>query len=236
MAVPSADDLKRRAAVQAADRVRSGMAVGLGTGSTVRFLLEELGARLSDGRIADIRAVPTSEDTATRSRQLGIPLVSLEDAGFLHVTIDGADEVDPDLRLIKGLGGALLREKIVAAASRELVIVVDSSKMVQRLGTRSPLPVEVEPFGCRIHEPFFRDLGGDPVLRSGADGAPFRTDGGHLIYDLHFADGISDAEEVERRLRSRPGIIESGFFLGMATGVVIAETEGTRVIHRQGEG
>jgi ribose 5-phosphate isomerase A len=230
-----ADDLKRAAAVRAADWVESGMTLGLGTGSTIRFLLEELADRMKGGRLAEIRGVPTSEDTARRSRELGIPLLTLEEAGNLDLTIDGADEVDPERRLIKGLGGALLREKIVAAASRRLVIIVDSSKIVQRLGTRSPLPVEVEPFGGRVHEPFFRDVGATPELRLDADGNPFRTDGGHLIYDCYFPEGIADPEDLERRLDSRPGIIESGLFLGMASHVVVARSDGTEILHGEGE-
>jgi ribose 5-phosphate isomerase A len=227
-----ADELKQAAAVRAADWVESGMTVGLGTGSTIRFLLDELALRRKTGRLKGIRGVPTSEDTARRSTDLGIPLVSLEEAGELDLTIDGADEVDPELRLIKGLGGALLREKIVAAASRRLVIVVDESKMVHRLGTRAPLPVEVEPFGRRIHESFFRELGANPVLRVVDGEIPFRTDGGHLIYDCSFQDGISDPEALERHLNARPGVIESGLFLGMASHIVIARSTGLEVVNR----
>jgi ribose 5-phosphate isomerase A len=227
-----ADELKQAAAVRAADWVESGMTVGLGTGSTIRFLLEELALRMRLDRLERIRGVPTSEDTARRSVALGIPLISLEEAGELDLTIDGADEVDSELRLIKGLGGALLREKIVAAASRRLVIVVDESKMVERLGTRAPLPVEVEPFGRRVHESFFRELGADPVLRVQDDNLPFRTDGGHFIYDCSFEAGINDPEELERRLDTRPGIIESGLFLGMANHIVIARSEGLQVMNR----
>jgi ribose 5-phosphate isomerase A len=234
-AVNQADELKRAAAVRAADWVESGMTVGLGTGSTIRFLLDELTLRIRDGRLEGIRGVPTSEDTVRRSVALGIPLVTLEEAGELDVTIDGADEVDPELRLIKGLGGALLREKIVAAASRRLVIAVDESKMVDRLGTRAPLPVEVEPFGRRVHESFFRELGAIPVLRVADGGSPYRTDGGHLIYDCSFEGGISDPEKLERRLHTRPGIIESGLFLGMADHVVIARPEGIQVLDRPNE-
>jgi ribose 5-phosphate isomerase A len=230
-----ADELKRQAAIRAADWIQDGMRVGLGTGSTIRFLLDEVAERLASGRLRDIIAVPTSEATAERSRELGIRLVTLEESGGLDVTIDGADEVDPEMRLIKGLGGALLREKIVAASSSRLVIIVDGSKMVQALGSRAPLPVEVDPFGCRIHEEFFRELGSTPELRRAADGSAFLTDGGHHIYDCRFPDGIRDPERVERRLQERPGIIESGLFLGMADHVVVARPGGTEVIHRDGE-
>jgi len=228
----SADELKRAAAIRAADWVQSGMRVGLGTGSTIRYLLEELGNRIGKGRVRDIVGVPTSEDTRRRAIEQGISLIALEEAGELDVTIDGADEVDAELRLIKGLGGALLREKIVAAASLKLVIVVDGSKIVDRLGTRSPLPVEVDSFGAPVHEPFLRSLGCTPTLREDAGGAVFRTDGGNLIYDCHFPHGIDDAEALDRQLNDRPGILENGLFLGMASHIVVARPDGLQILHR----
>ncbi|CAN5850868.1 ribose-5-phosphate isomerase RpiA [soil metagenome] len=229
----SADELKKSAAIRSADWVQSGMRVGLGTGSTIRFLLEELGSRLKDGRLREIRGVPTSEDTRRRAAAQGIPLIGLEDAGELDVTIDGADEVDTELRLIKGLGGALLREKIVAAASLKLVIVVDGSKIVDRLGSRSPLPVEVEEFGASVHQTFLQALGCTPNLRRDQSGAAFRTDGGNLIYDCSFPNGIVNPEALEREMNSRPGILESGLFLGMTSHVVVARGEGIEIIHRR---
>lgn len=231
----TAETLKKKAAIRAADWVESDMTIGLGTGSTVRFLLEELGERLRQGVLRGIRGVPTSEGTARRANAHGIPLLTLEEAGSLDVTIDGADEVDAELRLIKGLGGALLREKIVAAASRRLVIVVDSSKMVQRLGTLAPLPVEVDPFGAGVHESFFRELGAEPRLREGSGGAAFRTDGGHLIYDCRFPDGILDPDGLELRLATRPGVIGTGMFLGMVDHVVVARPEGVEILNRKRE-
>ena len=153
----------------------------------------------------------------------------------MDVTIDGADEVDPELRLIKGLGGALLREKIVAAASAELVIVADASKLVERLGTKAPLPVEVDPFGEPIQLGFLRALGCEPVLRM-AGGAPLVTDGGNHVLDCRFPSGIPDPEALERALALRPGIVESGLFLGMATAAVIAGEGGVEVRHRPGGG
>jgi ribose 5-phosphate isomerase A len=231
----AADVLKREAALRAADFVESGMTLGLGTGSTIRFLLEELAARIDAGRLEGIRGVPTSEDTARRAEALGIPLVDLATAPELDLTIDGADEVDPDLRLIKGLGGALLREKIVATASRRVVIVVDGSKIVDRLGTRAPLPVEVDPFGAPIQEAFFESLGAEPALRRGASGDPVRTDGGNLVYDCRFPDGIPDPERLESTLNNRPGVLENGLFLGLAERVVVARPEGVEVIGARGE-
>jgi ribose 5-phosphate isomerase A len=217
-----AESLKRRAAEQAAGRIEDGMILGLGTGSTVRHLLDYIAARRAAGAWLSLLGVPTSRATELRACELGIPLTSLDRHPVLDLTIDGADEVDADLRLIKGLGGALLREKIVAAASEQLVIIVDESKVVHRLGTRSPLPIEVDPFGASSHFSFLRDLGANPQLRCSQDGTPWVTDGGHFIVDCHFAGGIAHPEELDRRLRVRPGILETGLFLGMTDAVIVA--------------
>jgi len=158
--------MKRRAAERAAEEIRDGMKVGLGTGSTVRHLLDRIAERRTDGELRSIVCVPTSEATATIAARLAIPLATLDEHPVLDLTIDGADEVDDDLRLIKGLGGALLREKIVASCSERLVIMVDTSKLVSRLGTRSPLPVEVDPFGAAALLPFFEALGAEPKFRT----------------------------------------------------------------------
>lgn len=224
--------LKRAAAERAAEWIRDGMTLGLGTGSTVRHLLDVIAERRAAGAWRDVVGIPTSEDTAGRARRLGIPLATLDERPHVDLTIDGADEVDPRLRLIKGLGAALLREKIVAAASRELVIVADASKVVDRLGTRAPLPVEVDPFGVAIQPEFLRGLGAQPVLRV-RDRQPVVTDGGNRIFDCRFPDGIADPEALEARLAVRPGIIDSGLFLGMATAVVIAGGEGVTVRTRE---
>ena len=228
------DALKRAAAKRSAEWIRSGMRLGLGTGSTIRFLLEELGQRLRAGSLQDVVGVPTSEATRARAAELGIPLTTLERCPRLDLTIDGADEVDPGLELVKGLGGALLREKIVAAASDAMVVVVDEGKVVERLGTRAPLPVEVDPFGAAVHEPFFRSLGARPELRRGRDGEPYVTDGGNLIYDCHFPDGIGGPAEMEGRLNRRPGVLENGLFVGIASHVVVASAAGVRVLSRGG--
>jgi ribose 5-phosphate isomerase A len=228
-----AEALKRAAAERAAEWIEDGITLGLGTGSTVRHLLDVIAERRAAGEWRGVVGVPTSEDTAARSRALGIPLATLDERPEIDLTIDGADEVDPALRLIKGLGAALLREKIVAAASRALVIVADESKVVERLGTRAPLPVEVDPFGAAIQPAFLRALGAEPVLRV-RDGAPVVTDGGNRIFDCRFPGGIDDPEALEARLALRPGIVESGLFLGMATAAVIAGADGVRVIGRGG--
>jgi ribose 5-phosphate isomerase A len=227
-----AEALKRKAAERAAEWIRDGMTVGLGTGSTVRHLLDVIAERRAAGEWGGIVGVPTSVDTERRARALGIPLATLAERPRIDVTIDGADEVDPELRLIKGLGGALLREKIVAAASAELIIVADDSKAVARLGTRAPLPVEVDPFGEPVQPDFLRALGCEPVQRKNGDGEPYVTDGGNHILDCRFASGIGDAEGLERALALRPGIVESGLFLGMATAAVIAGAGGVRVMQR----
>lgn len=232
MSAVSLEAGKRAAGRAALDEVRSGMTLGLGTGSTVRHFLEALGAALAAGDLANVRGIPTSRDTEARCHELGIPLVGLEQAERIDVAVDGADEVDPDLELIKGLGGALLREKMVVQAADRFVVVVDPSKRVIRLGQRSPLPVEVVPFGWRAHEPFFRSLGAEPRLRMTATDDSYRTDNGNLIVDLGFPDGIPDAAELEAVLARRAGVVETGLFLGVADRVLIGDPHGLESIAR----
>jgi ribose 5-phosphate isomerase A len=230
----SQDELKRQAAVRAAELVEDGMRLGLGTGSTARLVLEAIAARRERGELRDIVGVPTSIDTRDQAGRLGIPLTTIDDQPSLDLTLDGADEVDPDLELIKGLGGALLWEKIVAAASARLVIVVDDSKRVERLGTRAPLPVEVVPFGWRTTLGPVRDLGAEPRLRAREDGAPFVTDGGHYIVDCRFPGGMERPEEVESRLLRCPAVVGTGLFLGMADTVIVATATGVELLRRDG--
>jgi ribose 5-phosphate isomerase A len=223
---------KRRAAERAVDFVESGMKLGLGTGSTARHVLEVIADRRRAGKLQDIVGVPTSEATARLARELGIPMSSLDDLQELDLGIDGADEVDPELNLIKGLGGALLWEKIVAAACRRFVVVVDDSKLVQRLGQKAPLPVEVVPFAWSTHLRAFAELGAQPSLRTDSSGAPFVTDGGHHIIDLKFPTGIIDAFAVDAELHLRPGVVETGLFLDMTDHVVIAGKEEVTILQR----
>lgn len=233
---PRQNELKRRAAERAVELVESGMKLGLGTGSTARFVLEAIAHRRERGELDRIIGVPTSTDTRDYARELGIPLATLDDEPRLDLTLDGADEVDPALDLIKGLGGALLWEKIVAAATDRVVIVIDDSKLVDRLGTRAPLPVEVVPFGWRtLREPLIA-MGIDPTLRKMDGGQPFITDGGHYILDCAFPDGIDDPEGVESRLRALPAVVETGLFVGMADTVVVAGAGGVEVRDRNGTG
>ena len=227
-----ADSLKRAVGVEAAELVDSGMRLGLGTGSTVAHFLVALAEKLNGGALSDVVGVPTSLRTARKARELDIPLTSLTETPFLDLTIDGADEVDPELNLIKGLGGALLREKMVAQASRRLAIMVDDGKMVSALGTRCPVPVEVVQFGWEVHGPFVESCGADPVLRVGPDGEPMVTDNGNYIIDCHFAGGIDDAEGFERAIRARAGVVESGLFLGMATEVLVGAPAGVRTLSK----
>ncbi|HEY7529219.1 MAG TPA: ribose-5-phosphate isomerase RpiA [Gemmatimonadota bacterium] len=229
---PRADELKRAAAERAAAMVEPGMALGLGTGSTAALAVEAIGRAVRAGSLPGVRGVPTSERTRELAREAGIPLTSLEETPGLDLTIDGADEVDPRLDLIKGGGGALLREKIVAVASRRNVIVVDEGKLVGRLGVRFALPVEVVRFGWRGAVAFLGGLGAAADLRRHRDGAPYVTDEGHYIVDCRFPGGIADAAALERSIRSRPGIVETGLFLGLASVVIVAGGDGVEVRER----
>lgn len=225
---------KRAAGRAAAAEVRSGMTLGLGTGSTVRHFLDALAESLTRGELSGIQGVPTSRDTEGRAHALGIPIVELAEAGTLDLAVDGADEVDPDLDLIKGLGGALLREKMIVQAARRFVVIVDEGKQVDVLGTRAPVPVEVVPFGWKAHLPFFRSLGADPVPRRTTDGSLELTDNGNPLMDLHFDTGVDDPRTLEEVLRARAGVVETGLFLGVAHRVLIGTAEGVRTLDRDG--
>jgi len=205
------------------------MVLGLGTGSTAVFALRRVGERLAEGGLADVKGIPTSKGAAATAANLGIPMTSLEEHPVIDLTIDGADEVDPALNLIKGGGGALLREKIVAQASRREVIVVDSSKCSPRLGTLHSVPVEVIEFGWRPVALHLESQGANVTRRAASDGSPFRTDQGNLILDCDFGS-IQDPEEMERRLIARAGVVAVGLFCGLATELVIGSHDG--VEHR----
>lgn len=226
------ETLKRAAAAEALSHVRSGMKLGLGTGSTVAHFLELLGEALNRGSLEDVVGVPTSERTARASRELGIPLSTLAATPELDLTVDGADEVDPVMDAIKGLGGALLREKMVAQASREMILIVDESKLVTRLGLKGPLPVEVVTFGWEAHLPLLREMGGRPVLRAAESGEPYVTDNSNYILDVHFDGGMESPAQVDEILAARAGVVETGLFLGLASSTVVASPAGTRTVER----
>lgn len=218
------DEMKQKAADAALALVRSDTILGLGSGSTAALFIRSLGQALANGTLTNITGLPTSRASADLAKEAGIPLTDFATAERCALTIDGADEIDDDLRLIKGLGGALLREKLVAQNSDVLVIIADDSKRVTKLGTNAPLPVEVTPFGHAATRRFLADIG-DPKLRGG-DADPYVTDNGNLIYDVHFANGIADATPLAAALSARAGIVEHGLFLGLADKALVATAEG----------
>lgn len=220
------------AADAALAQVRSGMVLGLGTGSTVAHLLDLLEAAISSRTLRDIVAVPTSLQTERRALAIGIPLIGLADREHIDLTIDGADEISPSLDLIKGGGGALLREKMVAQASERVVIIADAAKRVDRLGTTFALPIEVVRWGWEAHAHFLRDWGADVSLRMGKDGAPFTTDNGQLILDCRFGKGIENPAALEDALARRAGVVETGLFLGLADEAIVATARGVETTRR----
>lgn len=223
--------LKKQAGERAAALVESGMVVGLGTGSTAIFATRRLGELLASGALKNIAGVPTSRATAEEARRLGIPLLSEDMPRAIDLTIDGADEVDPNLELIKGGGGALFREKIVAQSSRVQVIVVDESKLSPALGTKHALPIEIAQFGWKAQLRFVVSLGGKPVLRLSPDGKPYETDQGNWILDCAFAP-IADPVSLAAELGARAGIVEHGLFCGLASQVIVAGESGIRELRR----
>ena len=229
------DELKRQAAARALEHVRDGMKLGLGTGSTAKHFVELLGERVRAG--LDVIGVPTSEATRADATRCGIPLSTLDEIDRLDLTVDGADEIDPSLNLIKGGGGALLREKIVATASDRMIVIADDSKWVEVLG-RFPLPVEVVPFGLPATRGAMGEAiaqsgnSGQMVLRKSKEGHVFVTDGGHWIVDVHLGR-INDAERLAVLLTSIPGVVEHGLFIGLASTAVLASPQGIRVVDRR---
>ena len=224
--MPGSESEKRAAAEASLAYIKDGMILGLGTGSTARHVLEGL-ARLARQGL-DLKGVPTSLATAEAARTLGIPLTSLEEHPRLDLAIDGADEVDPRLDLIKGLGGALFRERIVAKAAKRFVVVVDASKLVPRLGTRAPVPVEVHPFGWRASQAAVKALGARVSVRT-RDGQAIRTDNGNHILDASFGP-IRAPKRLARSLEEIPGVVGHGLFLGMADVVLVGEGRGVRTL------
>jgi ribose 5-phosphate isomerase A len=230
-----AEKLKREAAARAVEMVRPGMRLGLGTGSTAKHFVELLAERVRQG--LDVVGVPTSESTRADAQRLGVPLATLDEIPELDLTIDGADEIAPDLSLIKGGGGALLREKIVASASAHMVVIADESKWVETLG-RFRLPIEVVPFGLAATERAIAKAvaaagcPGPTTLRRTGDGHPFVTDGGHFLLDAAL-ERIADPADLAARLVAIPGVAESGLFIGLADTAILAGPGGVRVVGRK---
>lgn len=233
------DELKKMVGYKSVDDyVKSGMVVGLGTGSTAYFAVERLGQLLDSGELKDIVAIPTSVRTKEQAEELKIPLVTLDTHSKLDVAIDGADEVDPDLNLVKGGGGALLREKMVEVCADKFIVIVDESKLCDGLGPGFPVPVEITPF---CHEHTLRTVANLPsvegckaVLRMGSssnnqvDGDEIAvTDNGNYIVDLHFEEPIKDATKMANEIKATVGVVDHGLFCGMTTAVIIAGSDGT---------
>jgi ribose 5-phosphate isomerase A len=227
------DHLKRAAAERAVAFVESGMVLGLGTGSTAAFVIEHLAARVANG--LEVVAIPTSEHTAELARRLGIPLATFGEHRRIDLAIDGADEVERvSLNLIKGHGGALLREKIVAAASDRFIVVVDDEKLVDRLGEHVAVPVEVVQFGWQATAAALAKLGTRPELRQ-TEGRAFVTDGGNFILDCHYGP-IADPSGMERLINMTVGVVENGLFVERSSAVVVASENGVEVMTRSGKG
>ena len=227
------EDLKREAAERAALDVADGMRLGIGTGSTAELFVKALAERVKSG--LNVIGVPTSERTKVLAESLGIQLTTLEQMPELDLTIDGADEIDPDLALIKGGGGALLREKIVAAASKNMIVIADGSKIVDRLGA-FPLPIEIVPFGMEATRRAVAGVLGDLSLPQeiglrGGEDHPFVTDGGHFILDARLG-AIADARGLASRLVAIPGVVEHGVFIDLATKAYVAAEDGVKTLYR----
>jgi ribose 5-phosphate isomerase A len=228
------DDLKRQAAERAVEQVRSGMVVGLGHGSTAIHAVRRIAALIQEGKLKNILGIPCSQHIELEATQLGIPLTTLAEHPVIDLTIDGADEVDPQLEIIKGGGGALLREKIVAQATKREIIVVDESKLSSALCTRFALPVEVIPFGWTTQAAYLESLGGRPKMRLHADSIPFKTDQGNYILDCKF-DPLASPQalhDLAEKIKRRTGIVEHGFFIGVAAEAIVAGANGIRELNR----
>ncbi|KAL5216508.1 hypothetical protein ABZP36_007909 [Zizania latifolia] len=241
-AVVTQEELKRVAAYRAVEMVESGMTLGLGTGSTAAHALDRLGDLLRCGALRGVAGVPTSLKTEAHAAREGIPILALGEAPGIHLSIDGADEVDPELNLVKGRGGSLLREKMIEGAGKRFVVIVDESKLVPRLGCTGAVPVEVVPFGCfhtlgLIRKVFDGLPGFSARLRTvaakdtAAKEVPFVTDNGNYIVEMFFDDGIrGDLREISDRLLQITGVVEHGMFLGLATEVVVAKKDGSVIV------
>jgi ribose 5-phosphate isomerase A len=230
----SIEVLKKEAGEKAVEYVESGMVVGLGTGSTAVHAVRAIGRMLQNGRLHNILGIPTSEETRQEAERLGIPLTNFDENPVIDITIDGADEIDPHFNLIKGLGAALLREKIVATASKQMIVVIDDRKIVDKLGTRAPVPVEVIPFARQPVETYLKTLGGRPVLRMDRETGqnPVLTDENNIIFDCWFDGGLDNPMEMGQVILSQPGVVEHGLFFNLATRAVVAAPDGIQILEK----
>ncbi len=226
-------DAKRNAAIKALEYVKNGMVLGLGSGSTSAIFVDLLGDEIKNGRLKDIVGVCTSEVILKQAKGLGIPVSTLDEQEKLDLAVDGADEVDADLQLIKGLGRALLREKMVEIHADKFVVIVDKLKMVEKLGTKGPLPVEIVPFGFKSTLRFLSSLDGCRAEHwMEEDGSPAKTDNGNFLVKLWFDCGIDDPRDLAHMLEARPGVVAHGLFLNMASTVIVGDEDSAWVIER----
>jgi ribose 5-phosphate isomerase A len=226
------EELKREAAQAAVNQLEPGMIVGLGSGSTAYYAVVDLGMRLADGSLSDIIGIPTSEATATLARQQHIPLSTLDKHPAVNITIDGADEIDPHLNLIKGLGHSLLREKIVVSTTERFIVISDHRKLVDHLGMIAPIPVEVIQFAQRPVTDYLKTLGCRPILRKHENGQTRITDEGNIILDCYFEE-IENPYQLAEAIRKQPGVVEHGFFLDMASEAYVATPDGVQHMMRR---
>ena len=225
--------MKQQVGKAAADRVKSGMIVGLGTGSTTAYMIQFLGERLQSGQLKDIKGIPTSFQSTVLAKQYGVPLTTLDEVDHMDIAIDGADEVDPQKNLIKGGGAAHTREKIVDSLAEQFIVVVDSSKLVDKLGSTFLLPVEVIPMAMTPVIRAIEKLGGQPEIRMGVKKAgPVITDQGNLVIDVKF-DSIDNPAELEKSLNNIPGVLENGLFVGVADLILVGEIQDGQPIVRE---
>jgi ribose 5-phosphate isomerase A len=229
--IDSVSELKKKAAEEAVQYIKDGMVIGLGTGSTTQFAIRKIGELFTNNSLKDIVCIPSSQKTEAEARLIKIPLTTLQDKPVIDITIDGADEVDPQLNLIKGGGGALLREKILANASNRVVIIVDESKLSPRLGTKWPVPIEVIEFGYKPAINYLEGLGAKVKIRLDEKDDRFKTDEGNIILDCNFGP-IKDVKKLDMDLNKQPAIVENGLFLDLATEVIVAGTKGIQILKK----
>lgn len=223
------NELRNKAAIEAVKNVESGMVLGLGTGATANLALQELSRLINEGSLKEIVGIPSSNQTEKLALELGIPLITFEQKSEIDLNIDGADEVDPDLNLIKGGGGALLREKVIAQASNKNIIVCDQNKLSPKLGTKWALPVQIMEFAYRPVAKFVEDLGADVVLRKSQSGDIFKTEQGNIILDCNFGQ-IDNLSNLNQALNNKAGIVEHGLFLGIADEVIVGKSDSVETL------